>query len=77
MAGAGDGRWKTEVRSEDLRRLPGVGLARLDAFLSFRLGLSRREAKRLVRSGRVLVNGKPVKRPWYPVSEGDEVEIEG
>ncbi len=77
MAGAGDGGWKAEVRGEDLRRLPGVGLSRLDAFLSFKLGLSRRESKRLVKEGRVLVNGRRVRKPWFPLREGDDVEVLG
>ncbi len=77
MAGAGDGGWEAKVRSEDLKRLPGVGLTRLDAFLSLKLGMSRRESKRLVEEGRVLVNGRRVRKPWFPLREGDEIEILG
>ncbi len=50
----------------------------MDAFLrDVGLAESRREAKRLVESGRVRVNGKPVRRPWWLVSPGDEIEADG
>ncbi|WP_157665933.1 S4 domain-containing protein [Methanopyrus sp. KOL6] len=51
---------------------------RLDAFIrDVSLAESRREAKRLVKSGRVRVNGKPVRRPWWLVFPGDEIEVDG
>ncbi|AAM01613.1 S4 domain-containing protein [Methanopyrus kandleri] len=51
---------------------------RLDAFLrDVGLAESRREAKRLVESGRVRVNGKLVRKPWWLVSPGDEIEVDG
>jgi len=50
---------------------------RLDKYLSKSLHISRREAKELIREGRVKVSGKVVKEPEYKVKEGEEVEIEG
>ncbi|WP_456436594.1 S4 domain-containing protein [Methanopyrus sp.] len=51
---------------------------RLDAFIrDVGLAESRREAKQLVKSGRVRVNGKPVRRPWWLVLPGDEIEVDG
>ncbi|WP_457620950.1 S4 domain-containing protein [Methanopyrus sp.] len=52
--------------------------SRLDAFLrDVGLAESRRKAKRLIKSGRVRVNGKLVRRPWWLVFPGDEIEVNG
>jgi len=50
---------------------------RLDAFLSKSLGLSRREARKLVREGKVKVEGRPVKDPSFKVGKDAKVEVEG
>ncbi len=48
---------------------------RIDKYISKALGISRREAKRLILSGRVSVNGSVVKDPSFKV-EG-RVEVDG
>jgi len=51
---------------------------RLDRFLVERgLAESREKAKALVRAGRVRVDGRPVRRPAFPVPEGARVEVAG
>jgi len=50
---------------------------RLDKYLSKALHISRKEAKELIREGRVKVNGKTVRETDYRVKEGEEVELEG
>ncbi len=45
----------------------------LQTFYSF----SRRKAFRLIRKGKVRINGEVVTQPLYEVGEGDEVEVEG
>ncbi|WP_461829205.1 pseudouridine synthase [Aquifex sp.] len=50
---------------------------RLDKYLSKSLHITRREAKELIREGRVKVNGEVIKNPNYQVKEGEKVEIEG
>lgn len=51
---------------------------RLDSIV-YRLGFgcSRRQARQLVGHGHVLVNGKAVNMPSYPVSAGDIIEVRG
>ena len=49
---------------------------RLDRYISKSLGISRKDAKRFVLSGRVRVNGKVQKDPSVKV-ERDQVEIDG
>jgi len=44
---------------------------RLDKYISKALGISRKEAKRLILSKRVKINGKVVKDPSYKVSNED------
>ena len=48
-------------------------MQRLDKFLSEAGAASRREIKKLVRSGAVTVNGSPAKAPEQPVSETDVI----
>ncbi len=48
---------------------------RLDKYLSKSLGISRRDAKKLVLSGRVRVNGKVQKDPGFKVEE-DTVDLD-
>ncbi len=50
---------------------------RLDKYISKALGLTRSEAKNLIRSGAVTVNGEVVKRADFKVPEGAEVLVEG
>jgi len=50
---------------------------RLDKYLSKSLHISRKEAKELIREGRVKVGGKVIKSPEYKVKEGESVEVEG
>ncbi len=45
----------------------------LQTFYSF----SRRKAFRLIRKGKVRVNGEVITQPLHEVEEGDEVEVEG
>ncbi len=49
---------------------------RLDRYLSKSLGISRREAKRLILSGRVKVNGRVAKDPSVSV-DSERVEVDG
>lgn len=57
-----------------LRGEPGVG--RLDAFLSQRYGpYSRTFYQRLIRAGKVLVNGRPVSASHH-LHDGDSIEFE-
>ena len=50
---------------------------RLDKYLSKSLHITRKEAKELIKEGRVKVEGKVVKKPDYKVKEGEKVEVEG
>ena len=50
---------------------------RLDKYLSKSLHITRKEAKELIREGRVKVEGKVIKSPDYKVREGEKVEVEG
>ena len=52
-------------------------MQRLDKFLSEAGAASRREIKKLVRSGAVTVNGSPAKAPEQPVSETDVICLHG
>lgn len=49
--------------------------ARLDVFLSERLGVTRSAAKKIIDGGTVFVNGKPAKAA-HPVAAGDAVEAD-
>ena len=49
--------------------------ARLDVWLARRLDLSRTQAARLVEQGRVLVDGRPVRKS-APVEAGQRIEVE-
>ena len=48
---------------------------RLDRYVSKSLGISRRESKRLILSGRVKVNGRVVKDPSFKVENG-KIELD-
>ncbi len=50
---------------------------RLDKYLSKSLHITRKEAKELIRAGRVKVSGKVVKIPDYKVKESEKVEVDG
>jgi len=50
---------------------------RLDKYLSKALHISRKEARELIREGRVKVGGKTVRETDYRVKEGEGVEVEG
>jgi len=50
---------------------------RLDKFVARSLSISRKEAKELIREGRVRVNGTVVRNPDYRLKEGERVEVEG
>ena len=50
---------------------------RLDRYVSKSLQITRKEAKELIRSGRVKVNGEVIRSPEYKVKEHDRVEVEG
>ncbi len=50
---------------------------RLDKYLSKSLHITRKEAKELIREGRVKVEGKVIKSPDYKVREGEKVEVGG
>jgi len=39
------------------------------------IGLSRPHSRQIVRHGHILVNGKPVDLPGYPLSAGDIIEV--
>ncbi|WP_200762948.1 pseudouridine synthase [Nitrosophilus alvini] len=48
---------------------------RLNKYISHNTTYSRREADRLIQEGRVKVNGKVVREPFYDVQKDDEVYI--
>lgn len=48
---------------------------RLDKFICHHTGISRAEAKRVLRQDRVLCNGRPLRDPAYKVLDDDEVEL--
>ncbi|NPB05589.1 MAG: rRNA pseudouridine synthase [Aquificae bacterium] len=50
---------------------------RLDKYLSKALGLTRKEAKEVIRRGEVTVNGEVIKKADYKVPEGATVLVEG
>jgi len=50
---------------------------RLDKYIAKAINVTRKEAKELIREGRVKVGGKVVKTPEYKVREGEKVEVEG
>lgn len=51
---------------------------RLNKFLQAAGAASRRKADELIRAGRVRVNGRPVREPWFEVDPGrDAVEVDG
>lgn len=75
---------KFEVYYEDAARAKGVTGSRLLLNLErrldnvvYRLGfaMSRNQARQIVKHGHVLVNGKSVDLPAFPVSAGDTIEI--
>lgn len=49
----------------------------LNAFLSRNGFCSRRKAVLVIKEGKVTVNGKVVREPWYRVAEGDTVKAMG
>ena len=50
---------------------------RLDRFISQAAGLSRSQARALIRRGRVTVAGRSVRDAGFPLAEGQSVELEG
>jgi len=50
---------------------------RLDKYISKALGVTRKEAKDIIRRGEVVVNGKVVKKADYKVPEGAQVLVDG
>ena len=50
---------------------------RLDRFISQAAGLSRSQARALIRRGRVTVAGRSVRNAGFPLAEGQSVELEG
>ncbi|MBB1487009.1 16S rRNA pseudouridine(516) synthase RsuA [Oceanospirillum sediminis] len=48
---------------------------RLDKFICHHTGVSRAEAKRVMRQDKVLCNGQPIRDPGYKVSDDDEIEL--
>ncbi|MCU7921165.1 MAG: 16S rRNA pseudouridine(516) synthase RsuA [Candidatus Thiodiazotropha sp. (ex Dulcina madagascariensis)] len=50
---------------------------RLDRYLSRATALSRSQARRMIRAGRVSVDGDPVKQPAIPVAMQAEVVLDG
>ncbi len=50
---------------------------RLDRYVSKALGITRKEAKKLIKEGAVSVNGEIVKKSDYKVPEGASVLVEG
>ncbi|GAB6065217.1 pseudouridine synthase [Aquifex pyrophilus] len=50
---------------------------RLDKYIAKAINVTRKEAKELIREGRVRVGGRVVKIPEYKVKEGERVEVEG
>ena len=61
-----------------IRRRQGMAQMRLDRFLAEEGVGTRSEVKKLVRSGRVRVNGTEVRQPEYKIDpEKDSIEAEG
>lgn len=54
-----------------------VFLERLDKIISSRTGLSRKEAKSAISSGKVFVNGAAVRSSEYKAAETDEIIFDG
>ncbi len=52
-------------------------MERLDKILSKRTSFSRKDAKKLISSGKVSVNGKAVTSPEYKADESDEIAVDG
>ncbi len=50
---------------------------RIDKFISVACGISRNDAKMLLRKGSVCVNGRPIKKSEEKVCETDEVSVNG
>ncbi|KUK13659.1 MAG: rRNA pseudouridine synthase [Synergistetes bacterium] len=50
---------------------------RIDRYLSLAKGLTRVEARKLIKFGKVSVNGRLVKDPGFKVEDGDEVLLDG
>ena len=50
---------------------------RLDKYISKALGVTRKEAKKLIREGSVSVNGQVIKKADYKVPQGASVLVEG
>ncbi|MEZ5530420.1 MAG: 16S rRNA pseudouridine(516) synthase RsuA [Porticoccaceae bacterium] len=50
---------------------------RLDRFISNTSDYSRSQVKQLVREGQVLINGQPATSPSTPVSDADQVTVDG
>ncbi len=50
---------------------------RLDRYISKALGVTRKEAKEIIRRGEVSVDGKVVRQPDFKVPEGASVSVEG
>jgi len=50
---------------------------RLERLVAKRLGVPRKEARRSIRSGRVMVGGTPVKDPAHTVRGDEALEIDG
>lgn len=56
---------------------PELDGLRLQVYIS-RAGVSsRRQAMALIQDGHVFVNGQPVREPSFPVSDGDDVRVDG
>ena len=54
-----------------------VFLERLDKIISSRTGLSRKEAKSAISSGKVFVNGAAIRSSEYKAAETDEIIFDG
>lgn len=52
-------------------------MERLDKILSTRTSFSRKDAKKLISSGKVFVNGKAEASPEYKANENDEIIVDG
>jgi 16S rRNA pseudouridine516 synthase len=50
---------------------------RLDRYISKALGVTRKEAKEIIRRGEVSVDGKVIRQPDFKVPEGASVSVEG
>lgn len=50
---------------------------RIDKYISVACGISRNDAKALIRKGTVLINGKPAKKADQKVSEADSITVNG